>query len=220
MKAIFYHLSSGASGLFLLALAVFMPALVQAQPANDGQSVKALTTNASGALVVLRGSGLFALEGQTAVEMPLPPSDSGSQPNTLAKGADSSLYLAGPGLGIWRYDNANESWQPLNDTLPDLGITAIAAHATQPDTLYAYLGDDGMFRSRDGGEGWAPESRCRRSCTRICRAAWRVAGFSLVPPAVFHVPWTVSASGAMPASCGALLPPLITIRRPRKTSMP
>ena len=154
MKAIFYHLSSGASGLFLLALAVFMPALVQAQPASDGQSVKALTTNASGALVVLRGSGLFALEGQTAVEMPLPPSDSGSQPNTLAKGADSSLYLAGPGLGIWRYDNANESWQPLNDTLPDLGITAIAAHATQPDTLYAYLGDDGMFRSRDGGEGW------------------------------------------------------------------
>lgn len=42
----------------------------------------------------------------------------------------------------------------MNDTLPALGITAIAAHTTQPDTLYAYLGDDGMFRSRDGGKGW------------------------------------------------------------------
>lgn len=42
----------------------------------------------------------------------------------------------------------------LNDTLPDLGVTAIAAHATQPDTLYAYHGKNGMFRSRDGGVEW------------------------------------------------------------------
>ncbi|WP_322002882.1 hypothetical protein [Marinobacter alexandrii] len=154
MKAFFYGLSSGASGFFLLVLATFMPSLVQAQPVNDGQPVKALTTNASGDLMVLRGSGLLALKGQTATEIPLPPSNSGSQPTSLAKGADASLYLAGPGLGIWRYDNANERWHSLNDTLPDLGITAIATHATQPDTLYAYLGDGGMFRSRDGGKDW------------------------------------------------------------------
>ena len=72
----------------------------------------------------------------------------------MAKGGDESLYLAGPGLGIWRYDEASKRWQSLNDTLPDLGVTAIAAHATQPDTLYAYLGDGGMFRSRDGGAEW------------------------------------------------------------------
>tara|TARA_Y100001934_G_scaffold31877_1_gene35687 strand:+ start:9 stop:617 length:609 start_codon:yes stop_codon:yes gene_type:complete len=72
----------------------------------------------------------------------------------MAKGADGSLYLSGPGLGIWRYDEASKRWQSLNDTLPDLGVTAIAAHATQPDTLYAYLGDGGMFRSRDDGAEW------------------------------------------------------------------
>ena len=105
-------------------------------------------------MLVLRQSGLFALDSQNTTEIPLPPSDSGAQPRSMAKGGDESLYLAGPGLGIWRYDNASKRLQSLNDTLPDLGITAIAAHATQPETLYAYLGEGGMFRSRDGGGEW------------------------------------------------------------------
>ena len=154
MKAKVYRLNSGVSRLFLFALIAVMPGLVQAQSATDGQAVKALTTDASGALLVLRNSGLLAVEGQSTTEIPLPPSDSGAPPRSMAKGADESLYLAGPGLGIWRYDNASKRWQSLNDTLPDLGITAIAAHATQAETLYVYLGESGMFRSRDGGAEW------------------------------------------------------------------
>jgi len=154
IKAKVYRLNSGVSRLFLFALIAVMPGLVQAQSATDGQAVKALTTDASGALLVLRNSGLLAVEGQSTTEIPLPPSDSGAPPRSMAKGADESLYLAGPGLGIWRYDNASKRWQSLNDTLPDLGITAIAAHATQAETLYVYLGESGMFRSRDGGAEW------------------------------------------------------------------
>ena len=154
MKAKVYRLNSGVSRLFLFALIAVMPGLVQAQSATDGQAVKALTTDASGALLVLRNSGLLAVEGQSTTEIPLPPSDSGAPPRSMAKGADERLYLAGPGLGIWRYEYASERWHSLNDTLPDLGITAIAAHATQPETLYAYLGDGGMFRSRDDGAEW------------------------------------------------------------------
>ncbi len=154
MKAMVHCLNSALSRLFLFTLVVVMPALVHAQSAGDGQPVKALTTSSSGALLVLRDSGLFAIEGQTASEIPLPPSDPGAQPASLARGADASIYLAGPGLGIWRYDSASKRWQSLNDTLPDLEVTAIAAHATQPETLYAYLGKDGMFRSRDGGVEW------------------------------------------------------------------
>ena len=131
-----------------------IPGLVQAESANDAQAVKALATDSSGALLVLRDSGLLVLDDKTAADIPLPPSDSGAQPRSMAKGADERLYLAGPGLGIWRYEYASERWHSLNDTLPDLGITAIAAHATQPETLYAYLGEGGMFRSRDGGGEW------------------------------------------------------------------
>ncbi|MCG2581672.1 MAG: hypothetical protein KA296_12425 [Marinobacter sp.] len=154
MKTMVRRMSSMLSRLFLCTLVVVMPALVQAQSADDGQPVRALTTSSSGALLVLRDSGLFAIEGQTATEVPLPPSNPGAQPASLANGADASIYLAGPGLGVWRYDSTSKRWQSLNDTLPDLGVTAIAAHATQPETLYAYLGKDGMFRSRDGGAEW------------------------------------------------------------------
>ncbi|WP_303288489.1 hypothetical protein [Marinobacter sp. SS8-8] len=154
MKALVYRMNSAVSGLFLLALVAVMPGLVQAESVNDAQAVKALAADSSGALLVLRDSGLLVLDGKTAADIPLPPSDSGAQPHSMAKGADESPYLAGPGLGIWRYDNASERWQSLNDTLPDFGITAIAAHATQSETLYAYLGDGGMFRSRDGGAEW------------------------------------------------------------------
>ncbi len=131
MRAMVSRLNSAVSGLFLFAFVAVMPTLVQAQSVNEGQAVRALTTDSSGALLVLQQSGLFALDRQNTTEIPLPPSDSGAQPRSMAKGADESLYLAGPGLGIWRYDEASKRWQSLNDTLPDLGVTAIAAHATQ-----------------------------------------------------------------------------------------
>lgn len=154
MKAMVHYLNSALPRLFLFTLVVVMPALVQAQSVGDDQPVKALTTNSSGALLVLRDSGLVAIEGAKATEIAPPAADPGALPTSLAKGADASIYLAGPGLGVWRYDSASKRWQSLNDTLPDLGVTAIAAHATQPDTLYAYLGKDGMYRSRDGGAEW------------------------------------------------------------------
>ena len=91
MKAKVYRLNSGVSRLFLFALIAVMPGLVQAQSATDGQAVKALTTDASGALLVLRNSGLLAVEGQSTTEIPLPPSDSGAPPRSMAKGADESL---------------------------------------------------------------------------------------------------------------------------------
>ena len=152
MREIIHSLTSAAWGFCVLTLAILMPAL--AQPANAAQPVKALTISSSGALLVLRDSGLLAIEGDTSTEIALPAIDQEAQATSLAKGADGNLYLAGPGLGVWRYDSSGESWQSLSDTLPNLGVTAMAAHATQPETLYAYLGNDGMFRSRDGGAEW------------------------------------------------------------------
>ena len=154
MKAIVFRLKSALLRFFLITLTVVLPTLAHAQSLGDSQSVKALTSNPSGALVVLRARGLFAIDGDTSTEIPLPTSDAGAQPTSLAKGADGSIYLAGPDLGVWRYNSANNSWQALNNTLPDLGVTAMATHATQAGTLYAYLGEDGIFRSRDGGAEW------------------------------------------------------------------
>ncbi|OHY81476.1 hypothetical protein BCA33_11330 [Marinobacter sp. AC-23] len=154
MRTIVHSTTRAAWRLCLLTLAILLPALAQAQSADDAQPVTSLTISSSGALLVLQGSDLFAIEGGTLTEITLPATNQGAQHTSLARGADGSIYVAGPGLGVWRYDSAGENWQPLNDTLPDLGVTAMAAHATQPGTLYAYLGKDGMFRSRDGGAKW------------------------------------------------------------------
>ncbi|PPI83514.1 hypothetical protein KEHDKFFH_14205 [Marinobacter maroccanus] len=154
MKVIPYRLNSAVSGFLLFTLATVMPALLQAETANGGQSVRAMTTNSSSVLLVLRNSGLFAFDGHSATAIPLPQSASAFRPSSLTKGADGQLYIGGPGLGVWRYDNVSERWQSLNDTLPDLGITAVAAHATEPGTLYAYHSQAGMLRSRDGGAEW------------------------------------------------------------------
>lgn len=154
MRAIIHSLTRATWGFCVLSMTILMPALVQAQPEDNNPPVKALTTSMSGALLVLRDSGLFAVDDGTSTGVALPSMDQEARPTSLARGADGSVYLAGPGLGVWRYDSAGKRWQPLNDTLPDLGVTAIAAHATQPGTLYAYLGKDGMFRSRDGGAEW------------------------------------------------------------------
>lgn len=154
MKTMALRLTSALSGAFLLALVMALPAQAQAKPEANAQPVKALSTSLSGELLVLRNNGLFVVKGDTMAEIPLPAADPGAQPASLAKGADGSVYLAGRGLGVWRYDSIGERWQSLSDSLPGLGITAIAAHATQPDTLYAYHESEGMLRSRNGGGEW------------------------------------------------------------------
>lgn len=154
MKSMICCLNATLSRVFLFALVITLPAQAYAKADESTQEVKALSTSSTGALLVLRDNGLFAIEGDTVAEIPLPTAAAGAQPASLASGADGSIYLGGPGLGVWRYDTAHQRWQSLSDTLPDLAITAIAAHATQPETLYAYHQIEGMLRSRDGGAEW------------------------------------------------------------------
>ena len=139
-------------GLFVFSAT--LPVMAYAQPAVEALPVKALTVSSSGELVVLRDIGLFMIKGGTSTKIPLPMINEQAHASTLAKGADGSVYLAGPGMGVWRYDIGGARWQALNETLPGLGVTAIAAHATQQDTLYAYYPGRGMFRSKDGGAEW------------------------------------------------------------------
>lgn len=154
MRRMVCCLNAALSRVFLFALVIALPALAYAKAEENVHEVKALSISSSGALLVLRDNRLLAIEGDTIDEVPLPEAAAGAQLASLARGADGNTYLAGPGLGVWRYDAVDQRWQSLNDTLPDLAITAIAAHATQPETLYAYHATDGMLRSRDGGARW------------------------------------------------------------------
>jgi hypothetical protein len=68
--------------------------------------------------------------------------------------APDNIYIAGPGLGVARADNSGESWQTINSGLPNLDITALAMHSYLRDTLYAWVNNDGIYRTEDGGASW------------------------------------------------------------------
>ena len=76
--------------------------------------------------------------------------------------ANSSRYFAG-GVsgGLWRSDNAGNSWIPLSDDLAHLSVTCITQNPMNHDEIYygtgeveatgkSYLGE-GIYKSDDGG---------------------------------------------------------------------
>lgn len=74
------------------------------------------------------------------------------------------LYAAGVAGGVWKSVNAGERWEPLNDFLPNLAVSAMAMDPAAPDTIYAGTGEGfsnfdavrgaGIFKTTDGGANW------------------------------------------------------------------
>ena len=74
------------------------------------------------------------------------------------------MYTAGVAGGVWKSDNAGESWQPLSDLATNLAVTTLSLDPTNPDVIYAGTGEgffnsdalrgDGIFKSTDAGVTW------------------------------------------------------------------
>lgn len=87
---------------------------------------------------------------------------------------DPTIFWVGTANGgIWKTENNGQSWIPLGDNLPVLRISDLAIHPTNPDIMYACLGDiytafvdinllypssfgEGIYKSIDGGKTWQP----------------------------------------------------------------
>ncbi|MEN8767498.1 MAG: glycosyl hydrolase, partial [Polaribacter sp.] len=73
-----------------------------------------------------------------------------------------TYYVGAPAGGIWKSTDAGINWTPLTDYLPQIGVSGIAVHPTDPQTIYIATGDDdagdsyavGVFKSTDGGATW------------------------------------------------------------------
>lgn len=81
--------------------------------------------------------------------------------------------------GVFRSDDAGESWRRIDEGLPSGYGFPIAVHAHEPDTLYVVpMTDDErhyppegaltVWRSRDGGGSWEPLGRGRGLPDRRC----------------------------------------------------
>ncbi len=72
------------------------------------------------------------------------------------------IYAGAPSGGLWKSTNAGVNWNPLTDDLPQIGVSGIAIHPSDSNTIYIATGDDdagdaysvGVFKSVDGGATW------------------------------------------------------------------
>ncbi|HKQ05982.1 MAG TPA: hypothetical protein VJ464_12675 [Blastocatellia bacterium] len=74
------------------------------------------------------------------------------------------MYAAGVAGGVWKTSDAGESWQPLDDLLPNLAVSSMAMDPTDPNIIYVGTGEGfsnsdarrgaGIVKTTDGGATW------------------------------------------------------------------
>ena len=78
-------------------------------------------------------------------------------------GKPDSFVFGAAGGGVWRTDDAGETWRPIFDKGPQaIGAVAVAPSnadviyigAGQPEVRYDVQSGDGVYRSADGGKTW------------------------------------------------------------------
>jgi photosystem II stability/assembly factor-like uncharacterized protein len=81
---------------------------------------------------------------------------------------DSNIMFVGsPAGGLWKTTDGGESWKPMTDYLPSLGVSEIVINPQNPNIMYMATGDlnvaflnisnpysYGLLKSTDGGESW------------------------------------------------------------------
>ncbi|MFD0760491.1 thrombospondin type 3 repeat-containing protein [Lutibacter aestuarii] len=75
---------------------------------------------------------------------------------------ENIIYVGTPAGGIWKSIDKGLTWVPLSDNLPQIGVSGIAIHPSDSNTIYIATGDDdasdtysaGVFKSIDGGKTW------------------------------------------------------------------
>ena len=69
--------------------------------------------------------------------------------------APATMYVGGPGCGIWKTTNGGTAWKPVGDSLPTLALAALAIDPVTPSRVYAVMAGAGIYRSDDAAATWA-----------------------------------------------------------------
>jgi photosystem II stability/assembly factor-like uncharacterized protein len=69
----------------------------------------------------------------------------------------AKMYVGGH-PGFYRSENGGKTWTQDNSGLPGTDVHGLGMDLQNPDILFAYIVDEGIYRSPDAGEFWQPVS--------------------------------------------------------------
>ena len=119
--------------------------------------------------------------------------------NAIAVNPNDSniIYVGSPAGGCWKSINAGNSWIPLTDNLPTLGVSGIVIDPVNTNIIYLATGDGdgsqtysmGVIKSIDGGATWQTTG-LNWSTTQS-----RVMSKIIINPVNTNVLWAASSNG-------------------------
>jgi len=77
---------------------------------------------------------------------------------TVDPASPERVYVAGP-AGVFRSDDAGQTWQAANGGLGDVEIVALSLDPARQGRVFAGAADSRIFESLDGGTTWGPWAR-------------------------------------------------------------
>lgn len=94
-------------------------------------------------------------EGRTWQPVRLPASAQGNISSlTISAGVAKMVYVAVARSGVLRSHDDGRTWVAYRRGLPKSDVIALAAHSTQPRTVFAYVARIGFFHSTNAGVTW------------------------------------------------------------------
>lgn len=151
---------TGRPAMHIAAAVLAALFFVQGALAKDGvvRAIDTLAYDATAGLL-LKGdaTGLYGSSDDGDNWQPIAgalPADGKVSSIAVTSGETGAIFVAGPGLGVLRSSGNSGGWTAVGAGLPSANVTALATHSKQPATLYAYLPEGGIYRTKDAGETW------------------------------------------------------------------